>query len=531
MSANLSRPGASGSAATRPSAALDASASRAAALACLVLAVSAGLLLRLHDLGQTRFWVDEAATFGIAALSWADFRAHVLWVEANPPGYYMLMKLWRAVTPLDEAWLRLPSVLVGTAALLPFFLFCRRAFGPHAAIAAVLLLAISASHVRFSQEARTYALLFLLYACALLAAQALALRPIGWPRHWAGAAALAVLSAGMMYLHATGLIAAASVFVYAFTVLLARGDLAVRRLLPLLAAGTGALLLAAPWIEVALGLLTDDDTVMSWQPPLTFAHGWTMVEQVLLAPYLSRLALPAGLLHAGLFGWAAWRLRGNAEALGCLVALGFALLSTVLISLAMPIMYERTILFTLALWLAVLAGGLGTIRRPLVMALVLLPVVLLQARALQNHYRVGHYAMPWDTVARHVRLAAGPDGAVLAIGVFDAVVLHHYMEAGGASPAFGVMPLGYEAPFTGMASAMLPDAAVWHEPTAGDLCRAFGDAGRIWIVERNRKRDPRRDNMEAALRANGSERVDVEIFEDLVAEQWSPQRCSAPPGG
>ncbi len=92
----------------------------------------------------------------------------------------------------------------------------------------------------------------------------------------------------------------------------------------------------------------------------------------------------------------------------------------------------------------------------------------------------------------------------------------------------GVLPLGYEKPFIGMAEAMLPGDAVWYEPTVEDLCRAFGSGGPIWIVERRRAPDARRDSLEAALRANGSEREEETFFDDLLAERWSPQHCAAP---
>ncbi len=490
------------------------------------LAIALGLALRLYALGRQPLWVDEAATLGIASLTWAEFRDHVLWVEANPPAYYALMKLWSALAPPSEVWLRLPSLLAGTAALPLFYLFCRRAFGPRAAACGVLLLAVAPAHVRFSQEARNYAVLFLLFVGALLAAQAVVACKPAETRRWVRAAALGVLTAGMVYLHATGVVAGAAVYVYAFTVLLARRDFALARLVPLFCAGLGGVLLASPWMLAASAMLRDEQSVMSWQPPLVSSHVWHSVEQVLLAPYLQRLALLATVLQLAAFCWAVVRRGREPQLLGCLAALAFALLAVVLISLVEPILFERTILFTLALWAALTAAGLGAIRRPAVAALVLLLLLAPQARALQSHYRLGHHDAPWDAVGRHLAQAAQPGDALLALGVFEAVSARHYLEAAGGALPIAVLPLGYEGPFVPMARAMVRPAALWLAPGPAEFCAAFGDAASVWILGRDEPGQHRRVQVEAALMAGGARRLEALSFGQLPLEHWSaPRAC------
>lgn len=503
--------------------------------------VALGLALRLHGLGDRPFWVDEAATLGIAQLGWADFLRHVAWVEANPPAYYVLIKLWLGVGPAEEWWLRLPSALAGAAAVPLMYLFCRRAFGSvRAALIGALLLAVAPAHVRFSQEARTYALLFLALLASMLAAQALIAAETP-RRRWALAALLAPLASIPMALHGTGAIAAAAVFVHAGATLLARRQfLDAARLAPLVAAGLGALLLAMPWLLRALAIVADAHTVMSWNLPLTAAEALERVPPVLLAPYLGRLALPSAALHLGALALAVVLCRREPEFFGCLAALGFALLVLVLVSLSVEaILFERTVLFTLIFWLAALAAGLAAIRRPAAVALALALLLVPQARSLENHARMNHYEEYWDALAGRIAAAQRPGEAVIGIGVFESVATRHYLRraagggagGGGAGPALVVIGLGYEAPFLPMARAMLAPRAAWSRPGPAELCAALGAAPGLWIAGRELPSRHVRAELEPMLRELGARPIESQEIGSLHLARWSaPERCPAPAG-
>lgn len=489
----------------------------------LALTLLLALGLRLQGLAREALWVDEAATLGIAGLSLPDFRDTVLWIEANPPGYYALMALWRAVAPGDEAWLRLPSVLAGTATLLPVWLFCRRGVGPVAAAIAVLLLATSVPHVRFSQEARTYALLVLCFAGALVAAQVLVGR-LALPLRGrvAAAAALGGLMAAMMYLHATGVVASAAVGAYALGVLAARGVLNPARLAPLVGAALGAALLALPWVIVAVGLATRADSVMSWQPPLTAAHAWETVRSMLLAPLLQRLVLPATALQLVLVGIAVAAWRRQPEVLGSLAALLAGLGLMVAISLAEPILFERTLLFAVLPWIVLLAAGLATLRRPVLIALALAPLLALQARGLQNLQSLALHEEPWDRLAAHVASHGGPADAVVAVGVFEAVAADHYLRAVGSARPLAVVPLHYEGPFVPMARAMLHPRVVSRDPAPGEVCAALA-GGAAWLLARDapglwEAEGPR---LGAILAAAGARLEGEQRFGKLALQRWT----------
>jgi hypothetical protein len=490
----------------------------------IALVVVLGLGLRLYGLDRWPFWVDEAATLGIAALPWAELRAHVFWVEANPPAYYALMHAWLALGWPREAWLRLPSALAGAAALLPFALFVGRAFGPRAGLVGLALLAVSASHLRYSQEARTYAILFLAYACALLAAQGLVADVASRARRRALVAVLAVLTAAMIWLHATGLVAGASVFVYAGTVLWARGAFAPARLVPLAAAGLLGLLLAAPCIAFFAGIVLDKGSAMSWQPPLSAADAATVMGDLFLAPYLSRAALPVAALQIAAFGLALASRRREPEFLGCLAAFAFAPLVTVAISLVEPILFERTLLFALVPWTAMLAAGIGAIRRPSLAALAGLALLVPAARSLHNEYRIDEHEEPWDAVGRHLATAARPGDTLLAVGVFEAVAAHHYLREAGGAVQVTVAPQHFEATFVPMARAMLRPRAILAEPTPAELCTALGD-GAAWLVARRDAGRRVREAIAGRLREAGAEPREVLAFGQLSVSHWSAPRC------
>lgn len=515
----------------RPAAAAHGAASRLLLPALVLPAILVlGVVLRLYGLGERPFWVDEAATLGIGQLGWGDFLRHVAWTEASPPAYYALANFWLDLGPAEEWWLRLPSALAGAAAVPLMYLFCRRAFGPRAALIGAALLAVAPAHVRFSQEARTYALFFLAVLGALLAAQAL--NAAETPRRrWALAALLAVLASLPIALHGTGVVAVAAVFVYAGATLLARGQiLSLTRLAPLVAAGLGALVIATPWLLWAIAILDVPRPIIAWMPPVTVAEAFDRIKDVLLAPYLTRLAVPVAALQLGALAVVVALCRREAEFLGCLAALAFALLAFPVIALLIEhVLFERTLLFTLVFWIPLLAAGLGAIRRPAVAALALLLILAPQARSLAIHARMNHYEEYWDLLGERIAAAARPGEALVGIGVFEAVAARHYLRrAGGAELPLAAVGLGYEAPFLPMARAMLAPRAAWVRPGAAELCAALGTVPGLWIAGRGKAGADSRAALEPVLRQLDARPTGSWRIGSLRLTHWTaPERCPA----
>jgi mannosyltransferase len=137
---------------------------RAATATWLIPALAATLLLALvlRLLGlEARPAFDEAASWAFASLPWRTF-LQVMWrFEGNGIAYYLTLRGW---LQFGESlyFLRLLSVLLGVGTVGVIYLLGARLFGTRVGLFAAVLLALHAFHIRFSQEARGYALTTLL---------------------------------------------------------------------------------------------------------------------------------------------------------------------------------------------------------------------------------------------------------------------------------------------------------------------------------------------------------------------------------
>lgn len=134
--------------------------------ACLViLLVAAGL--RFYRLDAQSFWNDEGNTARLVE------RPVVLIIEGaagdiHPPGYYLLLHVWRAFAGDSEFALRAFSALCGVLTVAVTAAIGQRVGGRRVALAAALFVAVHPLSVYYSQEARMYALLGLASALTLL---------------------------------------------------------------------------------------------------------------------------------------------------------------------------------------------------------------------------------------------------------------------------------------------------------------------------------------------------------------------------
>ena len=160
-----------------------------------VLVVAVALLFRLRLLGEIPLDYDEIATLVVARLPLAELGSALGTTHHVPPLSYLVLRAAEACG-LSGGWLRLPSVLLGTASCWVLYAFARTTLGRGEAAVAASLLALSAFHIEQSRFARCYGLQsFLLLACTLSLWRALA--HDRW-RDWIATAASAVLA---LYTH------------------------------------------------------------------------------------------------------------------------------------------------------------------------------------------------------------------------------------------------------------------------------------------------------------------------------------------
>jgi hypothetical protein len=138
---------------------------RALLLATFVLATA----LRFAQLDAQSFWNDEGNTARLVE------RSIPLIIEGaagdiHPPGYYLLLHAWRALTGESEFALRGFSAFCGILTVAVAAAIGQRAGGRYTALGAAWLTALHPLAVYYSQEARMYALLGLTSALTLWAA-------------------------------------------------------------------------------------------------------------------------------------------------------------------------------------------------------------------------------------------------------------------------------------------------------------------------------------------------------------------------
>ncbi len=206
--------------------------------ALAVVVVLLGGLLRLYHVTALSLWVDEGITVMFSHLSWPVVLGLHGGYDAHPPLYYALVKLVARVAP-DTIAGRLVSVVAGTATLAVLYLLVSRLAGKWVALAAALVLAVSPSHIWYSQEARQYALNVLLVLLSYLALVAYA--QLG-RRAWAVLYGASLVLA--MYVEYSALFALAPQAL----LILATFKRQRRRALVLLGAAIVAALLFAPWL-------------------------------------------------------------------------------------------------------------------------------------------------------------------------------------------------------------------------------------------------------------------------------------------
>lgn len=137
---------------------------KSAAALVVILLIATGL--RFYRLDAQSFWNDEGNTARLVE------RPPALIIEGaagdiHPPGYYLLLHGWRAITGESEFALRSFSALCGVLTVAVAAAVGRCAGGWRTALGAALIVTVHPLSIYYSQEARMYALLGLASALTL----------------------------------------------------------------------------------------------------------------------------------------------------------------------------------------------------------------------------------------------------------------------------------------------------------------------------------------------------------------------------
>jgi 4-amino-4-deoxy-L-arabinose transferase-like glycosyltransferase len=235
--------------------------------AVLVLIVGAGI--RLRAASGTFLNPDEALHYLLAhQASWRlAYQASL--TNAHPPLLTLVLYFWRAVGS-SELWLRLPSVIAGTAFCWIFFKWLARVLGLAAGFIGLILAVFLPPLIDLSAEVRQYALLlFFLASAAYLLERAFAEDSAARMLLSAISVSLAILS------HYSALLFAAAIAVYSLLRLSARHPSA-RVVAAWVMGQTGALGIAAALYVTHISKLKGDyaaGTVNGWLANSFFRPG------------------------------------------------------------------------------------------------------------------------------------------------------------------------------------------------------------------------------------------------------------------
>ncbi|MEO3473789.1 glycosyltransferase family 39 protein [Roseomonas sp. CAU 1739] len=492
--------------------------------------VAFAFLIRCYRIAADPVWIDEAASIGLGSLPWSVVFGEMARIEASPPGYYAIAKVIGMVAGPQGLPLRLVSAAAAAFAIVPLWMFCREALGSRAAWTAGLIVALHALLFRMSQDGRTYAILFLMFCCALLAAWRLVAAARRGEAGVAAILALGLCQGGMLWLHHTAGIANLALNAFVLTVLVASRQGVWRGVVLLVAADAVGLAIGAAPIWWALQHAVEGAFVTRWIEPPGLEEASLIYTRGLVAPYHQPVSIITGMLSiAGvLIGVFAARQPGWPARLGLLALLGSAALLFPLVSQSWPVMLDRTVLFMAAPLAASIAGGLALLPRSAFLGTV---AVLL---ALHAHGIVGYIDWPthkerWDDAAGLLRARASPgDRVVVTDSVFAAISLRMAaIEQGGLAAPILLVPAA--SPLESRSAELLDPAS---NTTIGDLCRRLHGAEFVWLVARPVPEAVEADPgfstwrpVRAALRRAGGEEVDDLSSPTVLVQRWRVPGC------
>ena len=424
--------------------------------------VALGGFLRFFLIGDKTIWLDEALTIEPARLSFAGGWHWLVSLDAHPPLYYLLLRVWLRLFGDGAFASRALSAVCGTLTLPVFYAMAQRLL--HAAsegaefrvrglggreriaLLATFILAISPFHVRFGQEVRMYSFITLLVTVNLYLLSRLLCeqRPGRWL--WWG---LATSEAAVMLTHNTALLYPLALNVAVLAAVAVRA--AAHE--PATAAGEAcwpflrrwtlfqvlALLLWSPWIIP----LVRQSTMLyqrHWIPFPTFRIVWRAIENFSFSsipkalPYLSAwISLYLLLALAG----AIWLRRHKAIVTLLLALLLTPLAAELLISLKRPMFLDRTLIWTTLVYYMLMAAGIfgvgAWLRRGslwvsrTVTAALLAVVVVLTFFALRHYYR-DYKKEGWDAAAGFIAHRLEPGDVIVFNTILAQVPLEYYFR-------------------------------------------------------------------------------------------------------
>lgn len=141
---------------------------RATTLAALLITFFLGMGLRLYQLDADSLWLDEIVTATKAQLPLLSIPQTVAQTDTFPPLLYMLTHLFMRFSGGSDFVVRMPAALLGSLSILLIYKVGSTLWTRMEGLVAAFLLAVNPWHIRYSQEARWYAMMVFLSLLSLI---------------------------------------------------------------------------------------------------------------------------------------------------------------------------------------------------------------------------------------------------------------------------------------------------------------------------------------------------------------------------
>lgn len=378
-----------------------------------------GAALRLWDLGEKSFWIDELISLCHAETihDVASFLTPTCG-NAHPPLYFLILKGW-SVFGGGEVYLRLLSVLFGVTVIPAAYFLGRELLEERAATVAAFLVAVSPFHLQYDREVRMYSLL----ACLTIWSLYFFLRALktGKLAHWTLYTGLSAVS---VYVHYHAFM----VLLFEWVFFLANySRYRTQRVNAVISQAVIAVCFV-PWFPGLLYQIKNPAQFALDAPDkFPIAHGAWIVKPLYLLYSMSLgqtllpwnvLAIVGSLIFGGVAIFSIRALRGRSDAGNFLVLyLMIPVVAGMLFSLVMP----RYFLFLAPAYYLLLAQGIVVMRSVGVKLAVLIGLLLPMGVSAANYYRNQEFHIlaqvdPWREVGAYIRGHAKPEDCVIAIG-------------------------------------------------------------------------------------------------------------------
>ncbi len=136
-------------------------------LTIVIFSVLGGLIFRWARLSEDSLWFDEIVTLSLIKVPWSELFRGILQFDSHPPLFLLIAKPWVKFFGTSELGVRSLAASIGMVSFLAIFYMGRVIGGLRTAFFSLMILAFHHFAIWYSEEFRSYILLFTLTTSSL----------------------------------------------------------------------------------------------------------------------------------------------------------------------------------------------------------------------------------------------------------------------------------------------------------------------------------------------------------------------------